>query len=505
MSGFRGLPALTVELGGRVLPATELWSLSSVRVQQRLSLPALCELIFVNPGGMLASQAVAPGTALRVSTGAQAEPLFTGEVTAIEYAHTAGGPREMRVRGYDVLHRLRKRQPVREHVQVTLRDVARELVSGLGLSVEAATPGPLWRHLIQHGQADLDFLVELADSCGVYLVLRDGTLRLLTLEGEGEPLPLRLGETLLEATVEVNGEPACREVSAEGWDPLRGRHHSARVSQARLGRRVPVEAPPALLGSPGERALVNALAEGEAHAEAAAQAELDHQSAREVVLTALAEGDARLRPGTRVEVRGITPAASGRYVLTSVNHLLDTQRGFVSELSSAPPPRRTRVRSSAAALGVVSRVDDPEGLGRVRATLPTYGGVETEWMQVLSAGAGAGRGLVMLPDVGDRVLLILVDGDPARGVVVGGLFGETAPADPGVEGGAVRRYSVLTAGGHKLVLDDAGRTLRLEQGTGNYLELSPTRMCLHAKVPLDIEAPGQPVVIRGHSIDFRRG
>ncbi len=505
MSGFRSLPALTVELGGTALPATELRSLSSVRVQQRLSLPSLCELIFVDPRGTLASQGVAPGTALRVSTAAQVEPLFSGEVTAIEYAHAAGGPREVRVRGYDLLHRLRKRQPVREHVQVTLRDVARELAADLGLSVEAATAGPLWRQLIQHGQSDLDFLVELADRCGVYLVLRDGVVRLVTLEGEGEPLPLLLGETLLEATVEVNGESACRGVSADGWDPLRARHHSARASQARQGRRVGAEVPPSLLGNSGERALVNELAEGDSHAEAAAQAELDHRSAREVVLTALAEGDARLRPGARVEVRGITSAVSGRYVLTAVNHVLDTQRGFVSELSSAPPPRRARTRTSAATLGIVSRVDDPEGLGRVRATLPAYGGVETEWMQVLSAGAGGGRGLVMLPDVGDQVLLILVDGDPARGVVMGGLFGEHAPTDPGVEGGAVRRYSVRTAEGHKLVLDDAGRTLRLEDGTGSYLELTASGMRLHSKVPLEIEAPGQPVVIRGDSIDFRRG
>jgi phage baseplate assembly protein V len=507
MSRVGGLPAVTVELGGAALPPAELRSLGSVRVQQRLSLPTLCELVFLDPRGTLASTRLAPGTSLRVSTTAQVEPLFTGEVTAVEYAHKAGGPREVRVRGYDVLHRLRKRQPVRAHVQVTPRDVARELVADLGLSVEAAAPGPLWRHLVQHGQSDLDFLAELADRCGLYLVLRAGTLRLVTLEGEGEPVPLLLGESLLEATVEVNGDPACRVVSADGWDPLMARHHSARVSQARQGRKVEVEAPPSLLGSPGERALVNELAEGDSHAEAAAQAELDHRSAREVVLSALAEGDSRLRPGARVEVRGITPAVSGQYVLTAVNHLLDAQRGFVSELSSAPPPRLARARAghSAATLGVVSRVDDPENRGRVRATLPAYGGVETDWMQVLSAGAGAGRGLVMLPDVGDPVLLVLADGDPARGVVLGGLFGELSPTDPGVEQGAVRRYTVRTSGGHLIRLDDVGRTLRVEDGTGSYLELAPSGVRLHAKVALDIEAPGQPVVIRGQTIDFQRG
>ncbi|MDY7227262.1 phage baseplate assembly protein V [Hyalangium rubrum] len=505
MSRVQGLPAVTIELGGAPLPLAELRDLSAVRVQQRLSLPTLCELTFVDPRGGVITQGVAPGTALRVSTTAQAEPLFSGEVTAVEYAHMAGGARAVRVRGYDVLHRLRKRQPVRAHVQVTLRDVAREVVSDLGLSVEASAPGPLWRHLVQHGQSDLDFLVELADRCGVYLVLRDGALRLVTLEGEGEPLPLLLGESLQEATVEVNGDPACRSVSAGGWDPLRARHHSARASHARQGRKVEVEAPPSLLGSPGERALVNELAEADAHAEAVAQAELDHRSAREVVLTALAEGDARLRPGTRVEVRGITPAISGRYVLTAVNHLLDTQRGFVSELSSAPPPRRARERASAATLGVVSRVDDPDGLGRVRATLPAYNDVETEWMQVLCLGAGSGKGLVMLPDVGDQVLLVLADGDPARGMVMGGFFGESAPSDTGVEGGSVRRYTARTPGGHLLRLDDAGKSLRVEDGAGSYLELTPSKVRLHATAPLDIEAPGQPVVIRGQSIDFRRG
>lgn len=505
MSRFRGLPAVTVELGGTALQPAELRCLGSVRVQQRLSLPTLCELTFIDPRGALASNGVPPGTSLRVSTSAQVEPLFAGEVTAVEYAHVAGGTREVRVRGYDLLHRLRKRQPVRAHVQVTLRDVARELVADLGLSVDAATPGPLWRQLVQHGQSDLDFLAELADRCGVYLVLRDSALRLLTLEGEGEPMPLLLGESLLEATVEVNGDPACRVVSADGWDPLLAQHHSARATQARQGRRVEVEAPPSLLGSPGERVLVNELAEADAHTEAAAQAELDHRTAREVVLTALAEGDARLRPGARVEVRGITPAVAGRYVLTAVNHVLDAQRGFVSELSSAPPPRRNRTRASAATLGVVSRVDDPDGLGRVRATLPAYGGVETEWMQVLCLGAGSGRGLVMLPDVGDQVLLVLADGDPARGMVLGGFFGDHAPTDSGVDGGAVRRYSARTAGGNKLVLDDTGRSLRVEDGTGSYLELTPSGVRLHSKVALDIEAPGQPVVIRGQSIDFRRG
>ncbi|HZI12691.1 MAG TPA: phage baseplate assembly protein V [Myxococcus sp.] len=504
MSRVRGLPELRIEAGGTPLLAADLRSLSAVRVRRQLTLPTQCELTFTDPRGALATSGIPPGTPLRV-VAAGAEDLFSGEVTAVEYVHATGGTREVRVRGYDVLHRLRKRQPVRAHVQVTLEDLARELVSGMGLSVHAAVPGPLWRHLIQHGQTDLDFLVDQADRCGLYPVLHGDSLRLVTLEGEGEAIPLLLGETLLEATVEVNGDASCREVSAEGWDALRAEAHAGHAAVPRVGRGVEAEVAPGTVGGEAKRALVNEPAEGVPHVEAAAQAELDHRSAREVVLTAVAEGDARLRPGARVEVRGVAAAVAGRYVLTSVTHSVDARRGFVSELSSAPPPRRPRVRGSAVTLGVVSRVDDPDGKGRVRATLPAFGAVETDWMQVLAAGGGAGKGLMLLPDVGDTVLLVLGGEDPARGVVVGGLYGGDGPPDAGVEGGSVRRYTLLTPGGHRLRLDDEGRTLRLEDGMGSYLEMAPGGVRLHSKVALDIEAPGQDVVIRGRAIDFRRG
>jgi phage protein D/phage baseplate assembly protein gpV len=422
----------------------------------------------------------------------------------VEYVHGAAGTRRLRVRGYDVLHRLRERQPVRAHVQVTPEELARELVSELGLTVEAAESGPLWRHLIQHGQSDLDFLVEQAERCGLWLVLDGGVLRLLTLEGEGAPMPLVMGESLLEARVEVNGDGACRSVSAAGWSATRAEPHAASTSRARIGRRVEAAVPPERVGGSGERALVNENAEGDAHAEALARAELEHRQAREVVFTGVAEGDPRLRPGARVEVRGVVPVVAGQYVLTSVTHTLEARHGFLSELSSAPPPRRTRSRASAMVPGVVSRVDDPEGQGRVRVSLPTCGDVETDWMQVLGVGAGAGKGLVMLPDVGDTVLLLLSGEDPAQGVVVGGLYGAGGPPDAGLSGGAVRRYSLLTPGGLKLGFDDERRSLRLEDASGSSLELSPGVVRLHAETALEISAPGQAITIEGATIDFRR-
>jgi phage baseplate assembly protein gpV len=205
-----------------------------------------------------------------------------------------------------------------------------------------------------------------------------------------------------------------------------------------------------------------------------------------------------------VEVRGVAAALAGSYVLTAVTHTCDARKGFVSQIDTTPPPSRARATGAAASLGVVTQLDDPERLGRVRVSLPAYGDLETDWLGVLAAGAGAGKGLVALPDVGDQVLVLFAHEDTAQGVVLGGLYGVAGPPDAGLEDGAVRRYTLLTPGGQRLRLDDDRQLVRIENSDGSYLELAPDRVRLHARRDLEIEAPGRAVVIRGQSIDFER-
>jgi len=500
------LPEVQVEAEGVSLAAEDLYALVGIRVQQRLSLPALCELTFSDPPGPLAAAArLEPGTALRVMVAGQQEPLFAGQVTAVEHCYEPAHGREIRVRGYDLLHQLRKRQSVRAHVQVTTRDLAQELVAGLGLTVQAAEPGPLWPRLMQHRQSDLELLQEVAERCGLYLALRGNVLHLLTLQGTGATLPLALGETLLEARIEINADAACRSVAAVGWDTSRVETHEGQVSQARVGRAVSAGIVPASVGGSGKRELVDEGTPNDDHAAGIAQAELDLRLAREVTFWGVAEGDSRLRPGTPVEITGVADAVAGRYVLSAITHLIDARKGFISEISSYPPAQRPRARSSVATPGVVTQIDDPEKLGRIRVSLPTYDNVETDWMGVLSAGAGVGKGFMTLPDIGDHVLVLFAHEDPGQGIVLGGLYGAHEPPDVGIEGGAVRRYTLLTPGGQRIRLDDGQHTIRLENSGGSYCELSPQKVRVHAAVDLEIEAPGQTVVIRGKNIDFERG
>ena len=501
MSKTIALADLTVELDGRALSAAHGAALGEVHVQARLSQPTLCELVFYEPPSLR----LAPGAAVRVMVGAFRTPLFVGEVTAIEDVYGPAAERRVYVRSYDRLHRLRKQQSLGTYVQVTVRELTADLAARIGLTVEAVEAGPVWQRVFHHRSSDLDLLNEMASACGLYLTLRGETLHLITLEGLGEPLRLVLGESLLEARMERSGEAIAQNMIAEGWTALEVEAFEERSIQPRRGRRSAASVSPDAVGGSPERTLLNEAVQDSHHLELLAQAELDRRAAHEVTLWGIAEGDPNLMPGARVAIAGVDEELAGTYVLTSVRHTLDAQSGFISEIDTSPPAPPPRSRCAVATLGSVTRVDDPDELGRVQVSLPTYGQMETEWMQVLSMGAGDGKGLTILPDVGDAVLVLLSHEQPGQGIVLGGLYGMAGPTDSGVEGASVRRYTLLTPGGQRVQLDDGTNVCRIENAEGSYVMLAPEQVTVHAETDLVIEAPGRRILLRGQAIDMESG
>lgn len=519
LSALNLAPRLTVSVDGQPLAALAARAIGHVVVRQQLSQPSACELKFFDPPEALA---ISPGSSLQLGIEGVSPPLFDGEITAMRRRYGPDRERVLELRAQDLLHRLGKRQPVRTHVQQTLPELARTLVADLGLQVRAGSDGPLWRQWIQHRQSDLQLLQQVAERCGLYFTLRGSELLLLTLEGDGEAVELRFGHELLEADVRFDSDNVCRSVEALAWNPWRAESQSGSASVARSGRQAGAVVAPDQIGGDGERILAAVAAQDADQADAIAQAELDRSNAAELVLAGVATGDPALMPGVPVQLSGLDAESNGRYVLSTTVHTFDRLRGYLTEFDTAPPEPAPQSGDSQIAYGEVTQVDDPDRLGRVRVSLPCHGGIESDWLEVLLPAAGAGKGLIAIPDVGDRVLLVFVNGDPAQAVVLGGLYGPTEPPDNGgVEGGAVRRFHFLTPGGQLLRLDDEAKSARLESsggnflqlspglvragnGDGSYLELSSRGVRLHAARDLKIEAPGRSIVIRGQSIDFER-
>lgn len=512
------LPQVLLELDGRPADPRLGPALERLEVSQELSTPAQCELTFIDlPEGFGGDGAPVLGAGLAVTIAGRSPALFVGDVTAIELGWQADAGRVLRVRAHDRLHRLRARQTIRALVDVTVADVATLLAGDLGVSVVADEPGPRWSRLVQDRQSDLRLLLETAERCGLHVALRETELHLMSLAGTGEIVPLCLGEGLLEATLELDAEPGVGGIAVTGWDAATMEPVVGEATTPRGG----VPATPVVSDAGTRRELIDHGAPTADRAAAAAQAELDRRHAAGAVLRGVATGDPALRPGVGVLLDGPDPDLAGLHILTRVRHELDASRGYRVELSSEPPARRAQGSDASlrATLGKVRSVADPESHGRVQVSLSALRDIESSWMPVLSPGAGSGKGLVALPDVDDLVLVLLLGGDPAQGVVLGGLYGAGGPQDSGVVSDAVRRFILGTPGGQVLTLDDeqgtltlvdasggtvelADRRVRVEDATGNRLELTDQVVRLHAAVGLELDAPGQAIRIRGASVDF---
>ncbi|MGE5721634.1 MAG: phage baseplate assembly protein V, partial [Sphingomonadales bacterium] len=498
------MAAMDISINGDPLPPGIAASLTSASVCQALNAPAMALLGFADTNAdAIAGLHLGSGLIVTAPDGAC---LIDAEVTAIEERIKPDGVRTLVVRGYDRLHRLRKRQRVRAKTSVNLADLLDEAAQDIGASVAVGQAAfPVYSTLIQHDQSDFELLVEIAGACGCFLQLDDGTLRAFTLGGEGgDAIPLAIGDKLLEAKVELNAETMRRSTLARGWNIGSTLAVEKQVSVAAQDA-VEMRGGDALehFEGLGERLLVNRLSQDEDEAGAIAQADMDRATALVATLTGIAEGDAALRPGRAVQIEGVSDAADGTFVLTETVHRFDAPGGYVTRISTVPPERLRRSRSAAVTFAKVTDVEDPEGLARVRGKLVAFGDVESDWMPVLIVGAGTDKGVSVLPEPDDDVLVLLPEGDPARGVVLGGLYGERNP--PGERrGSSARTFTMRTPGGQCLTLDSVEALVRLETSAGDVLEMTPEGTRLSVTRDLTIEAPGRALKIRAKSVDFER-
>jgi phage baseplate assembly protein V len=493
----QALPQLVITLAGRRLRPAESGALSSVRVRSALAQPCQCLLVWDASGGQIAVPTA--GDALRVDVAGTRTPLFVGEVTVVAREYGADGSRRVSVRAYDALHRLRKRQSTRVFPDVDLAGLASALSSGTGLSVVGG--GQQLGTVYQCARSDLDLLVEASARVGLYPVVDATALRLVGIAGDGEPVELTLGSTLHSAEIEVSQEPSYRSVATSRWDPGSATGATRRASDRSARAGTSADPAPASVGGGGLLVRADEVISDDGLAAELAQADLDVRSGGEVTAVLVADGDPALHAGGRVRVTGVERSLEGTFGVTEALHVIDAS-GYESTLITRPVPPPTARRRDQVTLGSVTDVDDPEGRARVKVSLPAYPDLVTPWSPVLISGGGREKGAVVLPDAGDTVLVLLVAGDPAQAVVLGGLYGTGGPPDAHDPGPRGSRFTLRTRDGQSVTLDGESQRLRVADGHGSEIELGPDLLRITAATDLLIEAPGRALRVRAKTVDF---
>ncbi|HMF96390.1 MAG TPA: phage baseplate assembly protein V [Vicinamibacterales bacterium] len=163
---------------------------------------------------------------------------------------------------------------------------------------------------------------------------------------------------------------------------------------------------------------------------------------------------------------------------------------------------------------LVSDIQDPDGTGRVKVTLPwspdTAGQRYEAWARLATLMGGNQRGSWFVPDVNDEVLVVFEGGDARRPYVIGGLWnGSDAPPES-MDGSGHNYKKVLksrngvkvtlddtdgqetfiaeTPGGQKVTLKDGPGSVEIADSNGNSVKLETSGVTITASATLTINA-----------------
>lgn len=119
------------------------------------------------------------------------------------------------------------------------------------------------------------------------------------------------------------------------------------------------------------------------------------------------------------------------------------------------PERDRSGRVHGVVVGVVTNNQDPEGLGRVKLKFPWLSDTdESNWARVVTPMAGKDRGLYLLPEVDDEVLVMFEHGRVDHPFVLGALWNGKDKPPAQNEGGKNDKRVLKSRSGHTITLDD---------------------------------------------------
>jgi uncharacterized protein involved in type VI secretion and phage assembly len=160
-------------------------------------------------------------------------------------------------------------------------------------------------------------------------------------------------------------------------------------------------------------------------------------------------------------------------------------------------------------IGIVSSLDDPEQLGRVRVKYPTLAEQESTWARLATPMGGPQRGLFLRPEVDDEVLVCFELGDPRRPYILGSLWSKAdqPPPDDGKATDNNWRF-FRSRSGHLLKFDDTDGAERIEiVGQGDkhkiVIDVSGSKIQVTASQgDIEISAPAGKVAISGQTVEI---
>jgi phage protein D len=279
------------------------------------------------------------GKAFKVKLGDTA--LFEGKVMGLQAAFPEGAPPRILVFADDRLQDLRMTRRTRTFADASDADVVRTIASDHSLTADVAVTGPTHKVLAQVNQSDLAFLRERARAVDAEVWVEGTTLHAKKrADRPAGTVELTWQNQLREFTVTADLSAQRTAVAVSGWD-VAGKagikaEATASAISAELGGDTSGVSILEGIGARKEN-LAHPVPVTASEGQAAADAFFRMSARRFVSGRGVAQADARLRVGCRVDLKELGPLFSGKYVVTAVRHRFDTVRGIRTEFEVERP------------------------------------------------------------------------------------------------------------------------------------------------------------------------
>jgi phage protein D len=270
------------------------------------------------------------------------DKIFDGRISAMEAEFREGSPPEFAVLLEDRLQDLRMTRRTRTFTGVTDSDVMNRIASDYGLQPSIDVSGPGYKVLAQINQSDLAFLRERARSIDAEVWIDDKQLFVKSRSSRNNgTVKLNYGGDLREfcATADLAGQRSA--VSVNGWD-ISGKSALTYEAQEQVisnelnGDTSGISILKSAFGERKE-ALAHTVPLSSREAQVEAESVLRMTARRFVTARGMAQGNAKLRVGSYVDLQGLGPLFTGKYYLTEVNQTFDGAAGYLTHFTGERP------------------------------------------------------------------------------------------------------------------------------------------------------------------------
>ncbi len=444
-----------IEVDGSPLDESLTTSLIDTVVDASLMLADMFTMRFSDPQRSLFDNfPLKIGAEVVIKTGPLGEEptdiLVHGEVTTIEAEMSASGS-FLIVRGYDKSHRLRRGSKTKTFNDMTDSDLVNKIVSDAGLDVGAIDSTSLNHvHIGQVNMSDWDFIQSRGRECSRVANFFDGKFNFTDISKETDSIDVVFGQDILEFRPRVTGVEQVHDLELRGWnyetkEAVVG--NATTTDNVTLSEStVQIASLASAFSSPPLVSVGRPFA-NDGEVAAAQDALAADRSSTVVEATGMAIGNSKVLPPIKLKIDGVGTLFGGTWSVSQAHHVFNhdgyttyfsvsgmedrSMLGLVGGDNGVSSNSDSRQRINGVVIGVVTDADDPMKIGRVKIKMPWLADVyESNWARVCYPGAGPTRGFMLIPEIGDEVLVAFDHGDVNYPYVVGSLYnGVDKPAD----------------------------------------------------------------------------